>query len=679
MRLRSRLALILFALAVIPLTGVTVYSYYTSLRAFHRAVEAEQWALADEVGRRLTGVTSDLERRIHKLSDLPYTVVLASDPKERDQFKKLLMTRVREEMGGAAGFVDQFELAPAPPGAPAPPAPVAGEHQRRTPEPPEAGHLRVDTREAKIATTVEVLETGAPAAFTFRMDEPESVVEVAPVPDVSGLDEEKARLLQEKARHLEEVARVTQEVVRRAQEVAARKAATAEEHKKRLGRDFSCTLKAGEAVATLRANVRTGEILRSVLSATESRHDDIVFAVDPDGQIYTAKPEDADAIRAHALVPASTPAGGGQTQRRSEDWVMVSRKDEASGLTLGIARPVAESLKEIRRTAAWNFGLGLGVVGLALLGIGPLSRSMTRKLSQLAEGAEKLAHGDLSVRVPVSGPDEFGRLSETFNRMAEDLQEHQQTLLERERLKRDLEMCRRIQDELLPHVALRCPIAEVKGVSIPAREVGGDFFNYFQLPGGNIAILVGDVSGKGVSAALMMANLQATLRARLPIERDLAALAACLDSEIHATTPPEVYLTLFMGVLDVGGRMLRWVNAGHNPQYVLRGGDGIEALDSTGRPMGLLPGGTYEERAVELHPGDSLFLYTDGLVECENEAGEAFGSERLREALSRERQAGLDVLLAHVEETVRSFRGSVEASDDATLVILRAGPLTPAA
>jgi sigma-B regulation protein RsbU (phosphoserine phosphatase) len=276
----------------------------------------------------------------------------------------------------------------------------------------------------------------------------------------------------------------------------------------------------------------------------------------------------------------------------------------------------------------------------------------------------------------VRSRDEFGRLADQFNRMAQDLRANQDRLLEQERFRKELEIGRRIQEELLPRDPLHFRLAEVKGVSIPAREVGGDFFNYFVLPDGDVALLVGDVSGKGVGAALLMANLQATLRARLGVQEDLAALASALDGEIDGSTPPEAYVTLFMGVLDGSQRHLRYVNAGHNTQFVVRAGGGLEHLESTGRPIGLYPGGGYEERRVALAPGDCLFLFTDGLVEAENAAGEPFGEERLPDLLAREKGHGLDDILARVEAAVRDHRGGAEAADDATMVVLKIGAET---
>jgi sigma-B regulation protein RsbU (phosphoserine phosphatase) len=251
------------------------------------------------------------------------------------------------------------------------------------------------------------------------------------------------------------------------------------------------------------------------------------------------------------------------------------------------------------------------------------------------------------------------------------LKEGQGRLVEQERLQKELEMCRRIQAELLPREPLSCSFAQVQGSSIPAREVGGDFFNYFELPGGNLALLVGDVSGKGVPAALLMASLQATLSARLPLAASLSEMAQQLDEEIARTTPPELFLTLFVAVLNSREKTLRYLNAGHNTQYVLRADGRLLRFESTGRPLGLLPGGGYVEQSVTLAPGDSIFLYTDGLVETQSNSGEEFGAERLERLLAAERGANLERLIARTESAVRNHQGAAEAFDDATVLVAR--------
>jgi serine phosphatase RsbU (regulator of sigma subunit) len=168
-----------------------------------------------------------------------------------------------------------------------------------------------------------------------------------------------------------------------------------------------------------------------------------------------------------------------------------------------------------------------------------------------------------------------------------------------------------------------------------------------------------------------MANLQATLRARLPLERDLACLADHLDHDLASSAPGAPYLTLFMAVLDGPSGRLGYVNAGHNTQFVVRVSGGIERLESTGRPLGLLPGGGFAERGLTLGDGDGLFLFTDGLVESENEAGEPFGMDRIESVLVEHRGSGLPGLLTAVDEAVRRHRGAVDAADDATMLVLR--------
>jgi sigma-B regulation protein RsbU (phosphoserine phosphatase) len=206
---------------------------------------------------------------------------------------------------------------------------------------------------------------------------------------------------------------------------------------------------------------------------------------------------------------------------------------------------------------------------------------------------------------------------------------------------------------------------------VPAREVGGDFFNYFQTPSGQIALLVGDVSGKGVGAALLMANIQASLRTRLALGQDLSALAREIDADIEAGSPGPVYATLFVGILDPVTRVLRHVNAGHNPQYVLHRNGTLTRMVSTGLPVGLFAGHGYQEQQTQLAAGDLLFFYTDGCVEAENDTGEMFGADRL-EALLTSLPAGTD-LLTRVQSAVTEFRGAVEPYDDATMMTVTVG------
>jgi sigma-B regulation protein RsbU (phosphoserine phosphatase) len=168
-----------------------------------------------------------------------------------------------------------------------------------------------------------------------------------------------------------------------------------------------------------------------------------------------------------------------------------------------------------------------------------------------------------------------------------------------------------------------------------------------------------------------MMNLQASLRTRLALGQDLAALADELDREIDASTPGPVYATLFIGIFDPVSRQLQYVNAGHNPQYVLRAGHRLEPLAATGLPIGLISGYGYVHQTVQLNAGDQLFFYTDGCVEAENQGDDMFGVERL-EALLADAAASGDIL-AHVEHAITRFRNGRDLSDDATMMVVSVG------
>ena len=447
----------------------------------------------------------------------------------------------------------------------------------------------------------------------------------------------------------------------------ARQAARAERRAALAGEALAVpVMRDGEMVGSVSAQLNLPRTFGLVLGSAHASQGEIPFAIDADGALHAAS-----AAQTEQLTALNVTALRRSGVRQEGDWVIVTR-EAPSNITFGIARPIAQSLQEIKKASVRSLSLGLGVIALALIGIVPLSRRMTRNLTTLTDGVQRIAQGDFSARVPVRSRDEFGALAGAFNQMAQDVEHRQQLVVERERLTRELELCRRIQTEMLPHAPLRLGATEVKGISIPAREVGGDFFNYFELPGGDLAVLVGDVSGKGISAALLMANIQATLRARLPLEPDLARLTTAIDKEIEEATPPGVYATLFLAIVHPHEKTLRYVNAGHHPQFLIRG-DGIVPLSSGGMPVGLFAGHGYVERTVQLADEDVLFFYTDGLVELENEAGEMFGSERLELLLRKYSGEGVDVLLERTEQGVRAFRGAAEPFDDLTLMALRLG------
>jgi serine phosphatase RsbU (regulator of sigma subunit) len=427
----------------------------------------------------------------------------------------------------------------------------------------------------------------------------------------------------------------------------------------------------GKVVRTANAEINLPNVLMTVFSSMPRGQGEVPFAVGRDGQIYT--PTSADRASLEHLTPAKLPDGASMFR----EWIIVMTKDPTgSGLRLGIARPVGDSLAELRRIAGRNAGLGLLSIGLAIALIIPLSGRLTRNLTLLTDAVKRIAHGEYATRVRVKSKDEIGELGAAFNQMAAEVEAHQRTAVEQERIKRELELGRQIQHDMQPQAPLVLGLTEIQGVSVPAREVGGDFFNYFLLPAGEIALVVGDVSGKGVGAALLMANIQASLRTRFALGQNLSAIADAIDRDIESNSPGQMYATLFIGILDAKQRALRYVNAGHHPQYVLgtrAGGRGIHKMGATGLPAGLLAGRGYSELTVELDRGDLIFFYTDGLPETENDREEMFGAEAIEELVRTSGPGGPDDVLHRVEAALKQFRGSREPYDDATMMAVRVG------
>jgi len=735
MQLRTKLILAFVVLSVLPLAGITIYAYASSLRAFRATVEEEARELTREMNDRMELVTAELDDRIHRLGELPYEVLVAgenasSKSPEADQFLAQLMG----EMGDSARLVEALEFMPrapaAPPGKAGAPGPPHFGHDGQEPMVIQlSGLWAVGGESAGSAGNVEVLRMGntslfVPRAlmqgenFELRVKEPVDLEQLLASVGVE-LDDDWAAFAAQAAETGLEMAK---EMARRAEEhkqsadeqpmamlrdvevvrgeaprievssgddveaaVESNEERSLRELKKWAGQrdrrraprlplkgDFGTAVRRdGRVVGDVRARVDAGRVLLSVLSRTRTEQGELPFAVDSAGQIYALDPDAETSLRDLGLEDLYGAPESAGPRHASDNWVVVTQKAPELGVAFGIARPVGDSLGAIRRATGRNLGVGLALVALAMLGVVPLSTRMTRHITALSDGVDQLARGDLETRVEVPSRDEIGKLGAAFNHMAGELAENQRKLVHQERLQKELEMCRQIQEELLPQRSCRLPFAEVRALTIPAREVGGDFFNYFALPDGSVALLMGDVSGKGVPAALLMANLQATLRARLPLEPDLSTLAARIDVELEASTPAESYLTVFIAVVTPDARQMRYVNAGHNTQYVCRGDGRIESMRSTGRPLGLLSGGRFEELSLDLAAGDELCLFTDGLIEAENRRGEEFGTERLETLLRDSRSEQPGIVVDRIEAALSDHRGRTEAADDATMLVLR--------
>jgi sigma-B regulation protein RsbU (phosphoserine phosphatase) len=243
-------------------------------------------------------------------------------------------------------------------------------------------------------------------------------------------------------------------------------------------------------------------------------------------------------------------------------------------------------------------------------------------------------------------------------------------LLEKQRMADELRLGREIQGRLLPNPPVDLIGTRLAALSLPCYEVGGDYYDFIELADGDLGLAIGDVSGKGVSAALIMSSVQAALRVAAPIEDDLAHLVQRLNSLIYRSARGRKYATFFFGRYTPSTGLLRFVNAGHNPPYVAIDGE-LQELSSTGKPIGLFPDSTYHESGVEIPPGATLFLYTDGLNEAADPDEQEFDYPRLRELFLSEHHKDLENVPSRVIAAVTAFERGARPTDDKTIVVMR--------
>jgi phosphoserine phosphatase RsbU/P len=228
-----------------------------------------------------------------------------------------------------------------------------------------------------------------------------------------------------------------------------------------------------------------------------------------------------------------------------------------------------------------------------------------------------------------------------------------------------------VQRGFMPHA-----LPEIEALSCSARcrqvqELGGDCYDFVPLPHNRLAVTVGDACGKGLAAALMISNVQSSLRtAALLSQNDNAAALEAVNRQVHSSALSDRYATLFYGVFDGSSRTLHYVNAGHNPPMLLRVDGSVDWLETGGAPVGIFPDWSYEEGAVQLDPGDLLVAYTDGITEAMNPAGDQWGVEGLRRAASESAAQSTDEVVQAIFTSMDEFsRG--RQHDDATVVVMR--------
>ena len=323
------------------------------------------------------------------------------------------------------------------------------------------------------------------------------------------------------------------------------------------------------------------------------------------------------------------------------------------------------------------------VIELVSLIIGVrLTRSITATVDNLYDATERVKAGDFTYRIGILARDQLTALGEAFDSMTASVERLLRESQEKSRLESELEIAREVQRQLFPQTIPKVPGLELYGLCRPARMVSGDYFDFLEIDKNRVGLVLGDISGKGISAALLMAAIQSSLRAQFYDGFSRAGIGAAtpistaevvrrLNLQLFESTSTEKYATFFYALYDAAARSLTYTNAGHLPPVLFRGGRRMR-LESGGTVVGLFSPMEYEQAVVELEPGDVFLAFTDGLTEPENIYGEEFGEQRLLEVAQRALNDPLNVLVEEIYSSVGEWTGSPELQDDMTLIVAKA-------
>ena len=323
------------------------------------------------------------------------------------------------------------------------------------------------------------------------------------------------------------------------------------------------------------------------------------------------------------------------------------------------------------------------VMGLAL------ARSITSSIHQLFMGTERVRHGDFTHRINIMSNDQLGELAGSFNQMIGSIENLLQTAADKKRLEEELRIARQIQMSLLPRGPLDVPGLAVSGLCVPAREVGGDYYDFFKLPGDLLGVLIADVSGKGTSAALYMAELKGLVLSLSQIYLSPRQLLVEVNRIISDNLDTRSFITMTYAVIDLKAGRMTYARAGHTPLIYMRSGSGttepVRVLVPSGMVVGLrIPGAhekfmdLLEEESVDLINGDVIVLYTDGISEAMNADADLFGDSRLSRIVEEHGHLESSELRERILREIEAFVGAADQHDDMTMILMKVEQPVPA-
>jgi sigma-B regulation protein RsbU (phosphoserine phosphatase) len=305
-----------------------------------------------------------------------------------------------------------------------------------------------------------------------------------------------------------------------------------------------------------------------------------------------------------------------------------------------------------------------------------VTRAITRTVADLYRATQFVQEGNFSHKVRVERKDQLGVLGDSFNSMTSSITNLIDEQKQLQRLENEISIAREVQDQLFPRNLPHVAGVEIEAICRAARSVSGDYYDFIQLSPTHVAIAIADISGKGISAALLMASLQAALRSQLLVPGSetlsTAELVARLNKHLVRNTGDDRFATFLVAIFDTATRTLRYTNAGHLPGFCLSDGKSIH-LDQGGIVLGIVENYHYVEGIVQVPPDSVLIGYSDGLVEPENAYGEEFGVSRLEAAAQRVRHARPRHIAESLMTAAEEWSGSPEQADDMTVIVARLG------
>jgi sigma-B regulation protein RsbU (phosphoserine phosphatase) len=319
-------------------------------------------------------------------------------------------------------------------------------------------------------------------------------------------------------------------------------------------------------------------------------------------------------------------------------------------------------------------------VGALVMGLA-LARSITGAVHELFAGTERVRQGDFGHRIPVLAKDQLGELANSFNQMTGSIEDLLRQAAEKKRLEEEMRLAREIQMSLLPRGPLLIPGIAISAMCVPAREVGGDYYDILPLPDGRYGLLIADVSGKGMSAALYMAELKGLILSLSQIHRSPRDLLISANRLISMHLDSRSFITMTYAVIDPAAGVMTYARAGHTPMLYLPGDSGAGGRTQTLVPDGLVLGLRIDdgerfdallvEATLHLRPGDLLVLFTDGISEAMNEHADCFGESQLADLIEEHGHLAIAELRERVLREIDAFVGGAPQHDDMTMILLK--------